>query len=86
MIVQFLFNNIKLNKIKEAMERRTLKLSPQIYGQITPPTTLIMCPSCERVAGPSSSNHHQPVPINPWVACAGQVAHGLNFETLRPRS
>ncbi|KAF3593490.1 hypothetical protein DY000_02024819 [Brassica cretica] len=71
---------------KEAVERRTLKLSPQIYGQMTPPTTLIMCPSCERVAGPSSSNHHQPVPINPWVACAGQVAHGLNFETLRPRS
>ncbi|XP_010494967.2 PREDICTED: homeobox-leucine zipper protein HAT2 [Camelina sativa] len=78
---------------KEAMELRTLKLSPQFYGQITPPTTLIMCPSCERVAGPSpsSSNHHhhqnhRPVSINPWVACAGQVAHGLNFEALRPRS
>ncbi|KAL0692857.1 hypothetical protein Bca4012_060037 [Brassica carinata] len=74
---------------KEAMELRTLKLSPQFYGQMTPPTTLIMCPSCERVAGPSSSNHHhshQHVPINPWVPCAGQVAHGLNFEALRPRS
>ncbi|EOA13832.1 hypothetical protein CARUB_v10026931mg [Capsella rubella] len=74
---------------KEAMELRTLKLSPQFYGQMTPPTTLIMCPSCERVAGPSSSNHqhnHRPVSINPWVACAGQVAHGLNFEALRPRS
>ncbi|VVB08241.1 unnamed protein product [Arabis nemorensis] len=70
---------------KEAMELRALKLSPQFYGQMTPPTTLIMCPSCERVGGPSS-NHHRPVPINPWVACAGQVAHGLNFEALRPRS
>ncbi|ESQ39881.1 hypothetical protein EUTSA_v10000990mg [Eutrema salsugineum] len=73
---------------KEAMELRTLKLSPQFYGQMTPPTTLIMCPSCERVAGPSSNHHHnhRPVPTNPWVACAGQVAHGLNFEALRPRS
>ncbi|KAL1213996.1 Homeobox-leucine zipper protein HAT2 [Cardamine amara subsp. amara] len=74
---------------KEAMELRTLKLSPQFYGQMTPPTTLIMCPSCERVGGPSSSNHHhnhRPISINPWVACAGQVAHGLNFEALRPRS
>ncbi|KAF8117138.1 hypothetical protein N665_0012s0142 [Sinapis alba] len=70
---------------KEAMELRTLKLSPQLYGQMTPPTTLIICPSCERVAGPSST-HHQPIPINPWVACAGQVAHGLHFEALRPRS
>ncbi|CAF2090983.1 BnaA06g40090D [Brassica napus] len=74
---------------KEAMELRTLKLSPQFYGQMTPPTTLIMCPSCERVAGPSSNHqhNHRPVPVNPWVACAaGQVAHGLNFEALRPRS
>ena len=73
---------------KEAMELRTLKLSPQFYGQMTPPTTLIMCPSCERVAGPSSNHqhNHRPVPVNPWVACAGQVTHGLNFEALRPRS
>ncbi|KAF8096246.1 hypothetical protein N665_0313s0018 [Sinapis alba] len=74
---------------KEAMELRTLKLSPQFYGQMTPPTTLIMCPSCEhRVAGPSSNHHHnnRSVPIKPWVACAGQVAHGLDFEALRPRS
>lgn len=70
---------------KEAMELRTLKLSPQFYGQMTPPTTLIMCPSCERVAGPSSNHHqtHRPVAINPWVARAGQVAHGLDFEALR---
>ncbi|KAG5383580.1 hypothetical protein IGI04_035050 [Brassica rapa subsp. trilocularis] len=70
---------------KEAMELRTLKLSPQFYGQMTPPTTLIMCPSCERVAGPSLNHHqtHRPVAINPWVARAGQVAHGLDFEALR---
>ncbi|KAJ4878059.1 Homeobox-leucine zipper protein HAT2 [Raphanus sativus] len=75
---------------KEATELRTLKLSPQFYGQMTPPTTLIMCPSCERVAGPSSNHHHhnhRPVTINPWAACAGQVAaNGLDFEALRPRS
>ncbi|KAF3499031.1 hypothetical protein F2Q69_00041818 [Brassica cretica] len=71
--------------LKEAMELRTLKLSPQFYGQMTPPTTLIMCPSCERVAGPSSNHHqtHRPVAINPWVPRAGQVAHGLDFEALR---
>ncbi|KAJ0252769.1 Homeobox-leucine zipper protein HAT2 [Hirschfeldia incana] len=73
---------------KEAMELRTLKLSPQFYGQMTPPTTLTMCPSCERVAGPSSNHHHTHrfVPINHWPACAGQVAYGLDFEALRPRS
>uniref|UniRef100_A0A3Q7HKK1 Homeobox domain-containing protein n=1 Tax=Solanum lycopersicum TaxID=4081 RepID=A0A3Q7HKK1_SOLLC len=39
---------------KEVQELRALKLSPQLYMQMTPPTTLTMCPSCERVAGPSA--------------------------------
>lgn len=41
---------------KEVQELRALKLSPQFYMQMTPPTTLTMCPSCERVAMPPSSS------------------------------
>jgi len=51
---------------KEVQELRALKLSPQFYMQMTPPTTLTMCPSCERVAVPptpsattTNSDHHQ---------------------------
>ncbi|KNA23341.1 hypothetical protein SOVF_025660 isoform B [Spinacia oleracea] len=40
---------------KEVQELRALKLSPQFYMQMTPPTTLTMCPSCERVAVPTSA-------------------------------
>ncbi|KAL5748434.1 hypothetical protein ACOSQ2_025731 [Xanthoceras sorbifolium] len=79
---------------KEVQELRALKLSPQFYMQMTPPTTLTMCPSCERVAVPPSSSaavdprphhhqmtpaHHRPIPINPWAP------HGA-FDALRPRS
>ncbi|XP_010055469.2 homeobox-leucine zipper protein HAT4 isoform X2 [Eucalyptus grandis] len=38
---------------KEVQELRALKLSPQFYMHLSPPTTLTMCPSCERVAAPS---------------------------------
>ncbi|GAB4858076.1 hypothetical protein Ancab_015978 [Ancistrocladus abbreviatus] len=41
---------------KEVQELRALKLSPQFYMQMTPPTTLTMCPSCERVAVPPSAS------------------------------
>ncbi|XP_010258803.1 PREDICTED: homeobox-leucine zipper protein HAT4-like [Nelumbo nucifera] len=41
---------------KEVQELRALKLSPQFYMHMTPPTTLTMCPSCERVAVSSSSS------------------------------
>ncbi|GAB4835017.1 hypothetical protein Ancab_033284 [Ancistrocladus abbreviatus] len=44
---------------KEVQELRALKLSPQFYMQMTPPTTLTMCPSCERVAVPPSSSSAQ---------------------------
>ncbi|CAL9225801.1 unnamed protein product [Arabidopsis halleri] len=68
---------------KEAAELRALKLSPRLYGQMSPPTTLLMCPSCERVAGPSSSNHNQrSVSLSPWL----QMAHGSTFDVMRPRS
>lgn len=42
--------------MKEVQELRALKLSPQFYMQMTPPTTLTMCPSCERVSAPPSSS------------------------------
>ncbi|KAI3861318.1 hypothetical protein MKX03_001817 [Papaver bracteatum] len=43
---------------KEVQELRALKMSPQFYMQMTPPTTLTMCPSCERVAT-SGADHPQ---------------------------
>ncbi|XP_061337025.1 homeobox-leucine zipper protein HAT4-like [Gastrolobium bilobum] len=68
---------------KEVQELRALKLSPQFYMQMTPPTTLTMCPSCERVAVPSSAavdtatRHHsmaqahpRPMSISPWASTA----------------
>ncbi|XP_058104351.1 homeobox-leucine zipper protein HAT2-like [Magnolia sinica] len=58
---------------KEVQELRALKLSPQLYMHMTPPTTLTMCPSCERVALSHSStttSHPRPhFPISsPWGA------------------
>ncbi|CAF2302323.1 homeobox-leucine zipper protein ATHB-4 [Brassica rapa] len=41
---------------KEVAELRALKLSPHLYMHMTPPTTLTMCPSCERVSASSSSS------------------------------
>ncbi|KAK3002357.1 hypothetical protein RJ639_021260, partial [Escallonia herrerae] len=41
---------------KEVNELRALKLSPQFYMNMNPPTTLTMCPQCERVAASSSSS------------------------------
>ncbi|KAJ4759196.1 Homeobox-leucine zipper family protein [Rhynchospora pubera] len=41
---------------KELQELRALKLSPQFYMQMNPPTTLTMCPSCERVSSSSVGN------------------------------
>ncbi|XP_059636053.1 homeobox-leucine zipper protein HAT3 [Cornus florida] len=42
--------------LKEVNELRALKLSPQLSMHMKPPTTLTMCPSCERVAAVSSSS------------------------------
>ncbi|EXC02096.1 Homeobox-leucine zipper protein HAT4 [Morus notabilis] len=84
---------------KEVQELRTLKLSPQFYMQMAPPTTLTMCPSCERVAVPPPSTegraqahhvpmgpaHPRPIPIGPWAAAAAPIPH-RQFEALRPRS
>ncbi|WJX94759.1 hypothetical protein P8452_76146 [Trifolium repens] len=79
---------------KEVQELRALKLSPQFYMQMTPPTTLTMCPSCERVAVPSSgvdaSNrnismaqaHPRVVPIGPWASVAPITQHRM-FDVFR---
>ncbi|KAK9095227.1 hypothetical protein Scep_026696 [Stephania cephalantha] len=45
---------------KEVQELRALKLSPQFYMHMTPPTTLTMCPSCERVAVSNNNNNNNP--------------------------
>ncbi|KAK9275436.1 hypothetical protein L1049_022701 [Liquidambar formosana] len=78
---------------KEVQELRALKLSPQFYMQMTPPTTLTMCPSCERVAVPPSTSghidarphqmshtHHRPMPVNPW-ATAPISHHALHHRS-----
>ncbi|TYG93162.1 hypothetical protein ES288_A11G088300v1 [Gossypium darwinii] len=82
---------------KEAQELRALKLSPQLYTHINPPTTLTMCPSCERVAvasSPSSSladssapnsKHQRPVPASSWAALPSPVTHRpFNAPASRP--
>ncbi|KAK6117456.1 hypothetical protein DH2020_048783 [Rehmannia glutinosa] len=76
---------------KEVQELRALKLSPQFYMQMTPPTTLTMCPSCERVAlpfadgaaTPIGSAQARPMTFNPWAATP--IAH-RSFDALRSRS
>lgn len=51
---------------KEVQELRALKLSPQFYMQMPPPTTLTMCPSCERVAA-AQSRQQQQLPFGIWA-------------------
>jgi hypothetical protein len=53
---------------KEVQELRALKLSPQLYMQMNPPTTLTMCPSCERVAVSSASSSSAAAPSAPAPA------------------
>lgn len=84
---------------KEVQELRALKLSPQFYMQMNPPTTLTMCPSCERVRVPQNasstveprSHHHllqshqqRHITINPWAPSA-PIPH-RPFDALHPRS
>ncbi|KAG0474570.1 hypothetical protein HPP92_014256 [Vanilla planifolia] len=64
---------------KEVQELRALKLSPQFYMHMTPPTTLTMCPSCERVAvtNPAASP-------SPAATAAPRVEHQLFPRPIRP--
>ncbi|KAF9603177.1 hypothetical protein IFM89_034510 [Coptis chinensis] len=79
---------------KEVQELRALKLSPQFYMHMTPPTTLTMCPSCERVAVSQSSNGSAApstaAPLGPQqhrgLPWAPNPVHHRPFDLLRPRS
>ncbi|CAL0314316.1 unnamed protein product [Lupinus luteus] len=83
---------------KEVHELRALKLSPQFYMHMTPPTTLTMCPSCEHVSAPSSAvdvaTRHHPMPlthprpisvVSPWASAAAAIPQ-RSLDGLRPRS
>ncbi|KAK4742048.1 hypothetical protein SAY87_000049 [Trapa incisa] len=83
--------NMRLQK--EVQELRALKSSPQFYMQMTPPTALTVCPSCERVAVPAGGPgprktiriapaHARPILINPWCT----PAHHAPLDVLRSRS
>ena len=62
---------------KEVQELRALKLvSPHLYMHMSPPTTLTMCPSCERVSS-SSNNGTPPSPSPTATACFSFSGHRL---------
>ncbi|KAL1225237.1 Homeobox-leucine zipper protein ATHB-4 [Cardamine amara subsp. amara] len=68
---------------KEVSELRALKLSPHLYRHMTPPTTLTMCPSCERVSSSASVTAAPPVVgrpspqrLDPWTAISLQQRSG----------
>ncbi|KAM0934271.1 putative transcription factor HD-ZIP family [Dioscorea sansibarensis] len=50
---------------KELAELRALKLSPHLYMHMAPPTTLTMCPSCERIQSPTGAA--VPTRTPPWA-------------------
>ncbi|KAL8238745.1 hypothetical protein R6Q59_015312, partial [Mikania micrantha] len=66
---------------KELQELRALKLSPQFYMQMAPPTTLTMCPSCERVAAPPMEKpiDHQHNPSRLTIASQNHHHRALPF-------
>ncbi|KZV45078.1 HD-ZIP protein [Dorcoceras hygrometricum] len=49
---------------KEVNDLRALKLSPHFYSNMTPPTTLTMCPRCEHVASAAAPSRQPPT----WAA------------------
>ncbi|RLN39630.1 homeobox-leucine zipper protein HOX1 isoform X2 [Panicum miliaceum] len=53
---------------REVAELRALKLvAPHQYARMPPPTTLTMCPSCERVATADEAGRAaRPAPTGPW--------------------
>ncbi|CAN6283917.1 unnamed protein product [Urochloa humidicola] len=52
---------------REVAELRALKLvAPHQYARMPPPTTLTMCPSCERVAATAADEAARPAPSGPW--------------------
>ncbi|CAH2057945.1 unnamed protein product [Thlaspi arvense] len=61
---------------KEVSELRALKLSPHLYMHMTPPTTLTMCPSCERVSASSSSSVAGAAPLPPLSSTSAASGGG----------
>ncbi|PKU73186.1 homeobox-leucine zipper protein HAT3 [Dendrobium catenatum] len=69
---------------KEVQELRALKLSPHFYMHMTPPTTLTMCPSCERVTPPPPAvTGEKRLIARPINAAAGVAPHWASLP-LRP--
>ncbi|XP_061375895.1 homeobox-leucine zipper protein HAT3-like [Gastrolobium bilobum] len=71
---------------KEVQELRGLKLSPQMYMRMKPPTTLTMCPSCERVtvSSASSSSSSSSATLHSVVAPSNGNLLGLNIRQPVP--
>ncbi|BAT83420.1 hypothetical protein VIGAN_04056200 [Vigna angularis var. angularis] len=61
---------------KEVQELRALKSSPQMYMHMNPPTTLTMCPSCERGHSSSTSS---PAAVHPVVPPTSRKLFGANI-------
>lgn len=62
---------------KEVNDLRALKLSPHFYANMTPPTTLTMCPQCEHVAAATGAAPSRQPPT--WIAAQP-------VETNRPKA
>ncbi|XP_057743703.1 homeobox-leucine zipper protein HAT3 [Arachis stenosperma] len=69
---------------KEVQELRALKLSPQLYMHMNPPTTLTMCPSCERVAVSSTGSSSSSATMQSAPASASQNQMGPNIQRPVP--
>ncbi|MED6171379.1 subunit of histone acetyltransferase [Stylosanthes scabra] len=69
---------------KEVQELRALKLSPQLYMHMNPPTTLTMCPSCERVAVSSTGSSSSSATMQSAPASASQNQMGPNIQRPIP--
>ncbi|KAE8702769.1 Homeobox-leucine zipper protein ATHB-4 [Hibiscus syriacus] len=70
---------------KEVHDLRALKLSPQLYMHMNPPTTLTMCPSCERVAVSSSSSMpSSAVPVSSTPAPTSAVPNQQQLMPVSP--
>ncbi|KAL8129743.1 hypothetical protein V2J09_018898 [Rumex salicifolius] len=69
---------------KEVQELRSLKMSPQFYMQMNPPTTLTMCPSCERVGAPASASAATDADVRrlPWGSLTGRKFPMLSIYPL----
>ncbi|KAG9132116.1 hypothetical protein Leryth_027222 [Lithospermum erythrorhizon] len=72
---------------KEVNELRALKHSPQFYMNMNPPTTLTMCPQCERVNVPSSSSAASTsLTLAPAIAVTNRQQHPGTTHNQRSNS